>query len=403
MRATLRQLAFITALCLGLPACTDLPTSTDASVAVPPMPALGMLQGTVDLDRGTLSFSQVVPAGPSGFAPAVYGDQNVAVRLYNSAVVLDSSANPWRWTASVGIRNLRPHYIGDEEATASPVDTMGLYVFFVQDAVPGQCSGCFARIANHDGVMSFNAPNQKYFYWNERLNPVSAAGGDTSRARRVWRFETSPGVRSFSFVVLIAAPWPAPHESRWRVQYPADALPGASAPPWKTESWWPGGSASHAGGSLTIRGNTSGLYMFFRRDPIATTQSAYIDATVHTTSGGSTRPEVAILVSDHVKLVALGISRNTVGVMTNAGLFQLGTTSSITSGTHQFQIRKYAADSAVWYVDGARRGRVTYASLSNDTFTTAPGAYAAFGALPTPTGNQSTWADVIYEIGAPAP
>lgn len=78
---------------------------------------------------------------------------------------------------------------------------------------------------------SFNAPNQKYFYSHGRLNPVGCAGGDTSRTRRVWRFETSPGIRSFSFVVLIAAPWPAPHESRWRVQYRADALPGASAPP----------------------------------------------------------------------------------------------------------------------------------------------------------------------------
>lgn len=62
---------------------------------------------------------------------------------------------------------------------------------------------------------------------------------------------------------------------------------------------------------------------------------------------GALAPEVAILVSNHVKLAALRISRTTVGLLTNAGLFQSGTTSSLSSGTRQFQIRKYAADSAV--------------------------------------------------------
>jgi hypothetical protein len=54
-------------------------------------------------------------------------------------------------------------------------------------------------------------------------------------------------------------------------------------------------------------------------------------------------------------------------------------------------------------VDGSRRGRATYSSLSNDTFTSSSGAYAAFGALSTNTGNSSTWDDVIYEIGAALP
>jgi hypothetical protein len=387
-------------LLLSVPACTDMPTDVAAPISTSaPMNVLGTLRGTVDLDRGTLTFSSVVPSTPAGMSAAIYGDQNVTVRLYNSPVVLDSSSSPWRWTASVGLRNLRPHHIGDEESSAAPVDTMGLYVFFVQDAAPGQpCPGCFARIASHHGVMSFSAPNQKFFYWHERLNPVGSPSGDTSRVRTLWTFETSPGVRSFSFVVLIAAPWAAPYESRWRIQYTADALPGTACPPWKTESWSPGGSASVSGGTLTIRSNTGGLLMYFRRDPIATTQNAYIQATARTPNGTSARPEIAMLVSDHAKLVALGISSNTVGIMTNAGLFLPGTTSSITSGTHDFQIRKYAADSAVWYVDGVRRGRVAYSSLSTDTFTTAPGAYVAFGAIPTSLGSQSTWDDVIYEI-----
>jgi hypothetical protein len=384
--------------------CAEVPTAAPPAPIVPSVAPLAMLRGTVDLDRHTLTFSPVIPNGTAGFVAAIYGDQNVNVRLYNSAVVLDSSTAPWRWSASVGIRNMRPHYVGDEEAVATPLDTMGVYVFFVQDATPGQpCTGCFARIGNHDGTLSFNAPNQKFFHWRERLNPMSSPAGDTTQSRRVWQFETSPGVRSFSFVVLIAAAWPPPHETRWRIHYPADVLPGNAAPSWKTEAWSPGGSASVGSGVLSIRGNSGGLYMFYRRDPIAPAQNAYMSAAVTTASGGATRPEVALLLSDHVRLIALGISATRVGVMTNTGQFQSGTISALTSGTHTFQLRKYAADSIVWFVDGTRRGRATYSSLSPDTFTSTPGAHAAFGAVPTPGGNTSTWDDVIYEIGAASP
>src|SRR5919109_2732265 len=201
---------------MTLTSCAELPTSSSAPfIPAAPVAPLGVLRGTVELDRATLEFTPVGPPRLDGFSPAIYGDQNVNVRLYNSRVVLDSSTSTWRWTASVGIRNLRSHFIGDEETTAAPLDTIGIYVFFVKDAVPGQpCPGCFARIANHDGTMSFDAPNQKFFYWHERLNPMGSPLGDTTLARRTWQFETSAGVRSFTFNVLIAAPWPPPQETR---------------------------------------------------------------------------------------------------------------------------------------------------------------------------------------------
>jgi hypothetical protein len=385
--------------------CTELPTSgSEPFVPVAPIPALGVLRGTVDLDGGTLEFTPVLPPSVPGFSPAIYGDQNVNVRLYNSQVVLDSSASTWRWTASVGIRNMRPHFIGDEETAVAPLDTIGIYVFFVQDAVPRQpCPGCFARVANHDGTMSFDAPNQKFFYWHERLAPMGSPSGDTTLVRRAWQFETSAGVRSFTFTVLIAAPWPPPQETRWRIQYTADVLPGAAASPWKTELSPPGGLSSVSAGSLALTGNAGGLLMFYRRDPIAPTQDAYIDARARLVSGANSRPQIAMLLSDHVKLIALGISGNRVGLMGSDGQFEGGTASSLSGGTHQFQLRKYAADSIVWLVDGLRRGRVTYSSLSNDTFIVSSGAHAAFGAVATASGSSSTWDDVIYEIGAASP
>lgn len=403
MRATLPLgLGIVMTVVIGCAGSTT--GSPEPVIPVTSMPTLGVMRGTVDLDRGTLEFAPIAPAGIPGFSPAIYGDQNVNVRLYNSPVVLDSSTSTWRWTANVGIRNMRAHFVGDEETSVAPLDTMGLYVFFVQEPVPGQpCGGgCFARIANYQGTMSFDAPNRKYFHWPERLNPMGSALGDTTRVRHTWTFETSAGVRSFSFNVLVAAAWPAPYETRWKTEYTGDVLPGSSAPSWKTEIWGSGGNASVSSGSLFLRGNSRGLAMFYRRDPILPTADAYMNA-VARLNGGTSRPEIALILSDHVKLIGLGIANGTVGLISSAGLFLPGTTASLTSGTHEFQLRKYAADSIVYFVDGTRRGGGSYASLSADGLTTPSGAYAAFGALPTSAGNNSTWDDVIWEIGVASP
>ena len=380
--------------------CAEVPTA--ASVPEAPIgalpTALATLRGTVDLDRGTLEFAPVAPAALPGFAPAIYGDQNVTVRLYNSPVAVDSSTTTWRWTANVGVRNLRPHPVGDEETSAAPLDTMGLFVFFVQDGVVGQpCSGCFARIANFHGAMSFDAPLRKYFHWPERLNEVNSPVGDTTRVRRTWIFETSAGVRSFSFTVLVSAAWPAPYENRWRVEYTADALPGSSAPSWKLHG--SGGNASVSEGALQLRGKFSGL--FYRRDPIAATQNAYVHAVMRF-SGGSSRPEAGLILSDRVKLMGIGVGNGLVGFISSAGTFLSGTTSALSNGTHELQLRKYAADSAVFFIDGVRRATLSYAALPADSFT-PPFSSVSFGGLPTSDGSNSTWDSVIYEIGVASP
>ena len=380
--------------------CGEPPTG----VLAPAMPigsvptAVATLRGTVDLDRGTLEFAPVVPDGLPGFAPAIYGDQNVNVRLYNSPVVVDSTTTTWRWTASVGVRNMRPHPIGDEETSAAPLDTMGLFVFFVQEPIVGQpCSDCFVRIANFQGTMSFDAPQRKYFHWAERLGEMGSPLGDTTRTRRSWTFETSAGVRSFSFTVLVSAAWPAPYESRWRVEYTADVLPGSSAQTWKLGGT--GGNASVSGGSLLLRGRFSGLY--YRRDPIAPTQDAYVHAVMRFNGGGS-QPELGLILSDRVRLIAIGVGNGVVGLISNSGTFLSGTTSLLGNGAHELQLRKYAADSAVYFVDGARRGAVPYDALSPDTFT-PPLSSVSFGGLPTSDGSNSTWDSVIYEIGVASP
>jgi hypothetical protein len=221
--------------------------------------------------------------------------------------------------------------------------------------------------------------------------------GDTTRARRTWTFETNPGVRAFSFTVLVSTAWPAPYENRWRVEYTADALPSNSAPAWKFDG--SGGNASVSGGNLLLRGKFAGL--FYRRDPIAPAQDAYIHALVRFNGGGS-RPEIGLILSDRVKLIGLGVANGLVGLLSSSGAFLPGTTSVLGSGGHEVQLRKYAADSAVYFVDGVRRGATSYANLSADTFTPALSS-VSFGGLPTSDGSNSTWESVIYEIGAVSP
>jgi hypothetical protein len=167
--------------------------------------------------------------------------------------------------------------------------------------------------------------------------------------------------------------------------------------PWKFEGL--GGNASVSGGSLALRGSFSGLY--YRRDPIAPVQDAYVHAVLRLNGGGS-QPEIGLFLSDRVKLIAVGVANGTVGLISNAGTFLPGTTAPLSNGAHAVQLRKYAADSAVFFVDGVRRGAASYAGLSLDTYTPTLSS-VSFGGLPTGAGSNSTWDSVIYEIGAASP
>jgi hypothetical protein len=119
-------------------------------------------------------------------------------------------------------------------------------------------------------------------------------------------------------------------------------------------------------------------------------------------SGGGGRPELGLILSDRVKLIGVAVASGIVGLVSNSGTFLPGTTTSLTNGVHQIQIRKYAADSAVYFVDGARRGAAFYAALPADTLT-PPLSSVSFGGLPTTDGSNSTWESVIYEIGVASP
>ena len=392
-------------------ACGDFsPTGRQTVVAAPvsAQPVYGLMRGTVDLTAGTLTFEPLQSAsGPAGFSAQVYGNQGVTVRLYNSPPVIDTISTPGvkLLSAAVGIRNLLPHFIGDEQSGPTPSDTMGVYVFFTREPVvtTAPCAGCYVRIANHDGTLSFDAPNQKYFYWPERIAPMGTLSGDTSLTRRTWVFEMSPEVTTFSFGILVSAAWPAPYEERWAVRYVADSLPDTqSEPRWKVHLAGAGGSWAVNNGALTIDPNANSQVLFYRQDSVSATSSGYLETHVRLNSSHP-QADLTMYFADGTRFVALGIRRGQVGLAQSSEAFISGTTYSAntTDAFHTYQLRKYGADSVVYLVDGVRRGSATYSQLSLDPSPqTSP--RIAFGTFVTRNAT-STWQYVTYEIGSPTP
>jgi hypothetical protein len=394
----------------GLAACGDFSvTGQQFAPSVPiAQPAVyGAMRGTVDVGSGTMTFEPLDRSAPEGFHGQIYGDQGVTVRLYNSPVVIDTVSTPGvrKLSANIAIKNLLPHAIGDEQSGLAPTDTTGVFVFFTREPVvtTWPCSGCYVRIANYDGTASFDAPNQKYFHWPERIAPGGALTGDTSLVRRLWVFEMSPEVRTFSFTVLVSAAWPAPYETRWKVSYVADSLPDTrSEPRWRTLLTGNGGTWSVDGGALTVDPIAVGQVLFYRRDSVTSGSNAYIEASVRL---NSTHPhaDLTLQFADGTRFAALGIKRSQVGLAQADENFISGTTynMSTTDAFHTYLLRKYGADSVAYYVDGVRRGRADYSQLSADP-SPATSPRIAFGTFVTRNAT-SDWQHVTYEIGSPTP
>jgi hypothetical protein len=388
--------------------CGDAPTAreTDELPALPPHTTL--IRGEIDADRGTLTFGPV-PVGGARVRTAIYGNQGVTAQLYNTPVVITQpSPTVKRFEAQVGLRNLLSHVIGDEQAGATPPDTVGIFVFFTTGPIviaPNPCAGCTVTMVSHQGSQTFTALNQKYFHWQER---VAAAGtpGDTTRSRKLWRFDASTAVTGFRFDVLISTAWAAPNETRWKIEYPADSLPQTgSEPRWRFRQTSLLGAVTASGGFLTINsGFFSGLEKsFYRRDSVTTAANAYVETSMRYTGTSTTLAEPRILIDDATRFISLGVRSNAVG-FTNAARNFIGTPFAMNTTTahNTYQLRKYAADSAAFYVNGTRRGQIAYTALPLTNYGAAA-PLVQFGHVTLNNGTSSSWDYVIYEIGVATP
>ena len=414
-------LALLAPLIVAAGGCADAPpSSAPAEGAAPPptagpMTVVGALRATVDLTAGTMTFEPMPAASAGGRSgrgavvaprPAIYGDQNVTVRLSNSAVAVttDATTGRRRYTGNVSLTNLLAHAIGDEQGAAVPADTMGIFVFFSTEpfvTAPTPCAGCTVAVFNYHGTKTFDQPSRKYFFYPERV----AAGG-TSTAR-TWVFDASPAVTNFRFDVLLGAAWPPPNETRWAVRYDGDSLPDTQEEPhWRIEtSGTTGNSSTAAAGILTIAVGNRNLVRYFRRDSVGTAGDAYIETRMQLNSSNATQPEGRIVIDDGVKHIALGVAKASAWFSDASNTFVAGTAFSVpTAATAQnvYQLRKYAADSAVFYVNGTRGGVLSYAALPATGY---PGEAPLFmfgnRSLQGPSG--AAWDYVYYEIGTPFP
>ena len=401
--------------CGILGACGD-----SASAPMPrPMPGappvLAQIRGTADFVNGTLTFEPIAPAssalsGTPDFSAGIYGVQGTTVRIYNSAVVIANPSSPGKKTfsANAGLRNLLAFKIGDEQGALVPPDTMGIFVFVnsgpTVTRTSSSCPSCTVTVKNGHGVLTFMAPLQRYWYWWDRLDAVNGTR-DTTLVRKAWVFEADTQVTGFSFDVLVSAAWTSPNETRWKVDYQGDSLPDSQTEPnWSLLQTGLGTyNNTVAAGQLRLSpGAAPNDLNFYRRDSMATAMSAYIEASVKYNGPTVTLAGARLLIDNNVRSVGFGIAANRVGFINSASTF-IGTTFTINTTTafHVYQLRKYAADSGVYFVDGVRRGVLPYASFST---TVSPGTAPLVGFGQLGAGTATTdWDYVLYEIGAAFP
>ena len=402
--------AALALVCSAALACGDAPTAREQN-EVPTIPQrVTALRAEVDADRGTLTFRSV-PIGGSSIDAAIYGDQGVTAQIYNTPVVITQpSPTVRRFEAQVGVRNLLNHVVGDEQSGAAPPDTIGIFVFFTAGptvTTPSPCAGCTVTMVSQHGSQTFTAPNQKYFHWQERLAPAGSLG-DTTTFRTLWQFDASTAVTGFQFDVLISAPWAAPNETRWKVEYPADSVPTTgSEPSWTLRQTHASASAAAAGGFLVLTAATprDREISFYRRDSVPSSQSAYAEARLRYTGATIFLAGPWLVIDDATRFVGLGVRSNAVGFITTSRAF-LGTPFAMNTTTahNVYQLRKYGADSAVFYVNGTQRGAIAYTSLPASIYgATAPLIQFGHVTQASNQGGSSSWDYVIYEIGAAEP
>lgn len=390
----------------------------------PATPGIARLRATVDVESGTMSFE---PAGSgqgaslSSAAPnaAIYGDQGVNVRIYNSAVVTSASvAGKKTYSASVGVRNLLGYRIGDEQGTAAPPDTMGIYVFLssqpIVSGTSSTCAACVVTVKNRHGTLNFNGTNQAYWFWPELLGAANG-GADTTLLRKTWVFEADTAVTRFNFDVLVSAAWSAPNENVWRVEYPGDSLPDTeSEPAWKKLASNGGPTAVISGGLVLSLKKTKDSLTYVRRDSLRTATAALMEARFRLDDGGnSAEPQPGIAMDDNTRYIGLFVSdsgaagRGRVGFVDAAGDGFVAGASDTLSAVNAFrvyQLRKYGADSAAIYVDGVRRVKVLYSVLPVTTAPLPLPSFVKFGLVGGATRTtMSTWDYVVYQLGQATP
>lgn len=406
--------ATLTAMIVAGAACSDQQITGNEA---PPTPVtanpntVGMLRGTVRED-GTVLLESLDPSiqvgdGASG---AIYGTQNVTATVTTSAFSVSTSGGTKTWTFKLAVHNLLNYPVGSiDGATATPYDTIGMYVFFPDAPTvvsPNPCGGCAVAVFNTQGTANFTAPNQQYYWYHDRLAAKGQAD-DSTKDIPTWTFKAPSQVTSFRFFIILSSPWPRgmqAQDTTWSVFYVPliDSLPDANAKPrWKTLSFASTATSTLPSGTLKMVAshvNGSGFFCFvfgtcyddrfyYRSDNLNRSEKAYIEATL-TFAGSGSNPAAVIALADSVKFVGLGIANGKVGFVTfNTSLLRwqwlggpFATIAVAPNVAHTYRIGKFGATNATIYVDRAELISADDSVLPNNfmpSFSSTFGAQAA--------------------------
>jgi hypothetical protein len=392
------RIALTTTLVLAAAACSDqsITSSATSVTPTPPIPqasTAGMLRGTVRED-GTVVLESLDPsiqAGDSNVSGAIYGNQNVTAKVTASNFTLTNVAGTKTWKFTIAVHNLLNFPVGSIDGSATPYDTVGVFVFFptAPSVVSPANSGSTVNVLNTQGMASFSGINQKYYWYRDRLSAKGLAGDSTTN-NPTWTFTAPSTVNSFRFTVLLSAPWPRglqTQDTSWAVSYSpnADSLPDVNASPrWKRIGVGYGGSYGTSSAGLTMSVNSSKHdtdedMFFFRSDNLNRSENAYVQANIKLTDASGGNPVFILALADSVKFVGLGIGSGKIGMATfNQSSLRWewvagGTLSMTTTMAHTYRVGKFGANSSTVYVDGVEKFSTANTLLPNNFMPTYGG------------------------------
>ncbi|HEX9937228.1 MAG TPA: hypothetical protein VGB15_08895 [Longimicrobium sp.] len=188
-----RLLSAALPLALAAGACRDLPTAAPPAESPAPQGGRAQLRCSVGVRDQTMVCE---PAGPRGIRrQIILGGQGLNVRLRTTNVSYDGIDDVL--TADISVQNLLDQPIG----TADGSSTYGVRVFFVSGPTVVEGSGTVQVLT--DSMGTFTASNQRYFVYNEIIQPRGVSAPQT------WSFSVPAEATRFEFMVLVETRTPA--------------------------------------------------------------------------------------------------------------------------------------------------------------------------------------------------
>jgi len=176
-------------------ACVD--RNPVAPIDVPePRPELtivAQIRCTVEVRSGAMSCTPVpIPPAPAGARYQIVGGQDSLVKMASYGTAWDNGTQIL--SSNVTVQNLMQYAMGTTDGTT--VSNGGVKVFFIDDPV---ALGGGSVTVTGDGTDAFTNADQEYYAYNQVVQPFQISNA------RVWQFQISGTVTSFSFQVAVSA------------------------------------------------------------------------------------------------------------------------------------------------------------------------------------------------------